>query len=106
MIQDTGEDAGWWTPTPVNGLVAAFEAMADPTMTYSEDQLVRILASLREADARMRAHFALAAHQGVSDDAASLRAAAEVLKRRFGVLTAGDLIAALGKAVSTIEETR
>jgi hypothetical protein len=33
-----------------------------------------------------------------------LRQAASVLSRRFGVLVAGDLIAALGKAASTVEE--
>lgn len=42
----------------------------------------------------------------IDPDADVLRSAAEVLKRRFGKLTAGDLIAALGKAADTIEETR
>jgi hypothetical protein len=37
------------------------------------------------------------------EDAAVLRTAAEVLKRRFGALTAGDLITALGRAADTIE---
>jgi hypothetical protein len=35
-----------------------------------------------------------------------LRQAAEVLRRRFGRLTAGDLINALGKAADTIDEQR
>lgn len=44
---------------------------------------------------------------GQSDpDAAVLRSAAEVLKRRFGVLTAGDLIQGLRNAAYTIEESR
>lgn len=39
-------------------------------------------------------------------EAAVLRSAADVLLRRFGVLTAGDLIKGLRAAAVTIEETR